>query len=240
VISVGVVLATYNRLSFLQQALGSVRENAGLPCEFVVVDGGSTDGTKDWLRDQGDVLLIEQELPLTGAVRAFNLGFGAAVDRGYPYVFHYNDDAQLVTPNGISDAMTMMAANPLVGCVAFAFDLWGPWGFDSANGKVYSNFGLIRREAGMAVARAQGDPEGKCWWNPIYRTYAADTELGMWMHRLGWEVLAAKELRVHDCCAQDELRQLNEANNPQRADSQLFWRRWSYGRSPAAAQEVVS
>jgi hypothetical protein len=141
-------------------------------------------------------------------------------------VFHFNDDAELVTPGALLHAVELMKAIPSLGAVAFEFDLRGPWAFEYVFGKVYLNFGVIRREAGMEVARAQGDPEGKKWWNPLYRTYGADTELGMWLYKLGWAVHAAKGWRVHDCEAKDELRTVNLSYNPNREDSRLFWRRW--------------
>lgn len=226
-----VVFGTYNRLSFLQKAVASVREHAGMPVDFIIVDGGSKDGSIEWLDEQDDVDLIRQEGPLTGAVIAFNLGFARAVEAEYPFVFHFNDDAELVTPGALVGAVEVMKAQPELGAVAFEFDLRGSWGFELVHGMTYPNFGVIRREAGMEVARAQGDPEGKKWWNPIYRTYGADTELGMWLYRLGWSVLPAVGWRVHDCGAQDELRELNLSYNPNREDSRLFWTRWRHAAS---------
>src|SRR6185295_19293745 len=147
----------------------------------IVVDGGSTDGRRQWLAKQPRVVTILQEGPLTGAVKAFNLGFTYAVDEKFDYVCHLNDDARFVTPGAISAAIHLMETKPKVGEVAFEFDLRGPWGFEHVNGVPYANFGVIRMEAGLAVAKAQGDPTGRAWWNPIYRTYGADTEFGVWL-----------------------------------------------------------
>lgn len=221
---VAVVFGTYNRLEMLKRAVTSVRGAVGdLSYKMIIVDGGSTDGTKDWLRRQIDVELIEQEGPLTGAVRAFNLGFAAAVDGNYDFVAHLNDDAEIVTPGAIAIACAAMLADDKIGEVAFEFDLRGPWGFDHVNGALYANYGVIRREAGMAVARAQGDPAGRAWWNSIYRTYGADTEFGVWLWKLDWLVHYGVGLRVHDANAKDDLRKQNESKN---VDSALFWSRW--------------
>lgn len=225
--NVAVVLGTYNRKQFLVPAIDSVRQNAGVPVTFVVIDGGSTDGSREWLAGQKDVVLIGQRGPLTGAVPAFNLGFGYAVDRQFEYVFHYNDDATLETHRGLETALRLLEADPLIGEVAFSFDLRGSYAFEQVHDRVYGNYGLVRTSAGIEVAIAQGDPNGRDWWNPIYRTYGADTEFGCWLWKLGWKVEARTDLRVHDCNAQDELRKLNEANNPDRADSKLFWQRWT-------------
>lgn len=224
---VAIVFGTYNRLSYLQRACASVRMAAGgTDVTMVVVDGGSTDGSRAWLADQADVVLIGQRGPLTGATRAFNLGFGYAVDAGFPFIGHFNDDAEFVTPGMLEDAVRRLEADASLGEVAFEFDLRGGWAFEEVHGRTYANFGLVRREAGMEVAKRQGDASGRNWWNPIYRTYGADCEFGCWLWHMGKGVLPAHGLRVHDCGAQDVLRIHNEAGNPNRHDSQLFWRRW--------------
>lgn len=225
--SAAIVFGTFNRRILLERAVMSVR-NAVVkyPYRIIVVDGGSTDGSRDWLRRQTDVDLIEQEGPLTGAVKAFNLGFARTVDTNVNFVCHLNDDAEIVTPFAIDHAIERMLRDARIGEVAFAYDLYGYYRVDHINGRPYANFGVIRREAGMAVAREQGDPTGRAWWNPIYKTYGADSEFGVQLWRLGWIVDPALELCVHDANEQDALREANEANNPDRADSKLFWDRW--------------
>jgi GDP-L-fucose synthase len=227
--NVAIVFGTYNRRALLERAVASVRHaiRPGTTYEIVVVDGGSTDGSREWLAAQDDVVLIGQRGPLTGAVRAFNLGFGYAVDRGIPFVAHLNDDAEIVTEHALSLAIDKLHQDPKIGEVAFAFDLHRDgWRFDYVNGKLYANYGVIRTEAGKEVARMQGDRSGRDWWNPIYRTYGADTEFGVWLWKLGWTVYEGYDFRVHDHEAMDELRNSNDARNPDRKDSKVFWERW--------------
>lgn len=226
---IAIVFGTYNRIDLLKRAVASVRYAAGDSLrgyvDQIIVDGGSTDGTRSWLSDQPDVTVIEQELPLTGAVRAFNLGFARAVDLGYDYIGHLNDDAEILTEGALVGALAIMDLEPKIGEVAFAYDLYRPGDFriSFVNGKPYANYGLVRREAGMAVARAQGDPDGRLWWNPIYRTYGADTEFGCQLWRLGWWVHGTRGIHVRDHNAKDAMRELNERD---KADSALFWSRW--------------
>jgi hypothetical protein len=119
------------------------------------------------------------------------------------------------------------ASTEPVGAIAFQFDLPGrPDGFEYINGLPYGNFGVTRREAGVAVARAQGDPTGRAWWNPIYHTYGADSEFGAWLWRLGWTIHTAPGLCVHDGNVQDDLRKGNEQSPRRLADGRLFWARW--------------
>lgn len=231
--SLAIVLGTYNRLAMLKDAVESIRAamcGIGHSYTIAIIDGGSTDGTREWLHaGHNDITPILQAGPLTGAVRAFNLGFGFAVTNRYDYVCHLNDDMILESHDAFVVALGELERDRRLGAVAFGYDLYKPGTFACSlfAGKPYVNFGVIRREAGEAVARVQGDPTGRAWWNPIYRTYGADTEFGIHMWRLGWEIVAMPELHVRDLNAQDALRTINGGHgdlpNP---DSQLFFTRW--------------
>lgn len=86
---VSIVVPTYNRLSRLQCCIDKIRRNAVCPKEIIVVDGGSTDGTREWLAAQSDLRVI-LEAQREGAVAAFNKGFRIATGC---YVMWLNDDA---------------------------------------------------------------------------------------------------------------------------------------------------
>ena len=228
--SVGIVLGTFNRLWVLKRAVASIRQAVKQNTyQIIIVDGGSTDGTREWLElpeNKIDILGIYQQGPLTGAVRAFNIGFAHASNH-FEYVMHFNDDAELIDEGSIDKALEILKADPKIGEVAFAFDLWTPdsWHFDYINGVPYGNFGVVRAKAGIEVAKAQGDLTGMRWWNPIYHTYAADTEFGVWLWKLGWKVHCAPELRVHDLRVDDALR-ANNSDEKREKDSTTFWNRW--------------
>ena len=243
---VAVVLGTFTRQALLQQALESFRASCGdLSHTFVVVDGGSTDGTKEWLLEQPDVSPIFQHLPLSGAVKAFNLGFAFAVDAGFPWIAALNDDDQMHPEPGLQRAVEMMQADEAIGAVAFETDLRGGWAYEEWNGRPYANKGIFRREAGMAAARAAGDPEGRCWWCRDHHTYASDTELGLWIWRLGWTI--AKGGRLHDNARNDPhskhdvLRGANLREYMRSGTVKLFEKRWTdpknveYNRADAEA-----
>src|SRR5581483_532734 len=102
-----------------------------------------------------------------------------------------------------------LQAHPDAGQVAFGFNLVeGTVGVNSIYPReqyltvtwdtTYANFGIIRRPVADTIAAIQGG-----FWNPVYRTYAADCELSAWVHRLGFKVAALPHLRIADTRAED-------------------------------------
>ncbi|MBK0399761.1 glycosyltransferase [Limibaculum sp. M0105] len=68
-----VIIPSFNRLSFLQECIASVRAQTFQDFELIVVDDGSTDGTSDYLAS---------EVPGVHPVRQANAGPGAARNKG--------------------------------------------------------------------------------------------------------------------------------------------------------------
>jgi len=76
--TISVIIPTYNRAGMLRNALDSVLAQSLLPCELIVVDDGSTDGTKKIIELYGkDVRCIT--IPHSGVSRARNAGIEASV-----------------------------------------------------------------------------------------------------------------------------------------------------------------
>jgi len=233
-IDVAICFGTYQRLGPLQACVASIRRAVGaLNYEIIVADGGSVDGTQQWVAEQPDMVLIQQELPLTGAVIAFNLCFARSVEDGSDFVVQFNDDLVFADGLEIERAVEMMRTDESIGAVAFASDRYSPgkpaceW--MRYHGKCYCNQGVFRREAGMAVARFLGDPEGKKWWDPRFHTYASDTVLGLCLWRLGWRVHEATNLCVHDSFMLDggRLDPLRKHNFDRYTNGDVFLKDWA-------------
>jgi glycosyltransferase involved in cell wall biosynthesis len=214
---VAVCFGTVNRLALLKQCVESIRRAAGsLTFICLIADGNSDDGSREWIAAQSDCELIEGGR--NGAVIAFNASFARSIELQCPWIVQFNDDLAFADGLELERAVAILKADESIGAVAFCSDRYSPgvYNFDNMRfrGRCYANQGLFRREAGMAAARAQGDPTGKAWWDPQHHTYAADTVLGCWLWRLGWTVYEAADIRVHDdftaTGADDPLRASNE------------------------------
>jgi len=152
-ITVSIVIPTYNRLSRLSHCVARVRANVKTLSELIIVDGGSTDGTREFLAGDGELhVILEQHRE--GAVRAFNKGFRAA--RG-EFVMWLNDDAYPL-PGSVDAAVEVIEAHTDIGMVAFYHD-WDRqrnvldtvefsgrrYSVYNVRGYPYANFGLLRR-----------------------------------------------------------------------------------------------
>ena len=206
-----IIMGTWNRLEILKKCLVAARQSTrGVSYEIIVVDGGSTDGTLEWLDTQSDIITIRQGR-LVGACRAYNAGFRLA---RAPFTVHINDD-DIVQGDCLARAYQYMLDHSDVGQMAFSFNLWDPkvYKHDLVFGKEYANKGITWRSA--------GDQAG--WWTELFYTYGGDCELGCRILESGWKTAALLECRARDLTTNDKLRRVNNPNgaNP---DSENFYR----------------
>jgi glycosyltransferase involved in cell wall biosynthesis/radical SAM superfamily enzyme YgiQ (UPF0313 family)/Tfp pilus assembly protein PilF len=96
-----IIIPVFNNLSLTRQCLESIWQNTDVPHEIIVVDNGSTDGTRDYLyrlESEGEVRVISNRANL-GFAKASNQGARAA--RGEYLVFLNNDT--IVQPGWLSE-----------------------------------------------------------------------------------------------------------------------------------------
>lgn len=105
---VSIVTISYNQAQFLEQAIVSVLEQDHPDIEYIVVDPGSTDGSRDIIeryRDRISRIIFE---PDNGAADGLNKGFTQAT--GEIFFFLNSDD--LLLPGAVSRAAAYFAARP--------------------------------------------------------------------------------------------------------------------------------
>jgi len=104
---VSIVTPSYNMAAFLEETIQSVLNQDYPHIEYIVIDGGSNDGTLEILRKYEGRLRYLSE-PDRGQTDAINKGFH--LSRGSVFAFLCADDIYL--PGAVSTAVRHLLANP--------------------------------------------------------------------------------------------------------------------------------
>jgi glycosyltransferase involved in cell wall biosynthesis len=110
---VSIITPSFNQARFLEQALQSVLGQGYPRLEYLVVDGGSTDGSLEILRRYRDRLSGWTSEPDQGQADAINKGLRRA--RGEIVAWLNSDDAYL--PGALVDAVAVLEGDPSLGMV---------------------------------------------------------------------------------------------------------------------------
>lgn len=228
---ISIVTGTYNRKPLLQKMILSVRAQLfqGIDHEFIVVDGGSTDGTIEWCKAQDDIFLIEHG-ELRGAIKAFCEGARAAQG---DYVIMANDDIWF-HEHSIIRALVYMENHSECGAVAFADNRYNRNEYrvmehpartedNRLISSPYAQVGMFRRWLGNLAG----------WWGDKdqlmskARTYGGDDYLSSRIWEMGYTIEAVQGCVIEDGIEADGLRIINNGYGVE--DSAIYYTRYKGG-----------
>ena len=75
-IKIAAVVVTYNRLDLMKKCVNALRKQSRILNTIFVINNNSTDGTKEWLDRQTDLIVIHQ--PNVGGAGGFARGIDEA------------------------------------------------------------------------------------------------------------------------------------------------------------------
>ncbi|MBN2549641.1 MAG: glycosyltransferase [Anaerolineales bacterium] len=135
---VSIITPSYNQAAYLEAAIRSVLAQDYTPIEYILVDGGSSDGSPEIIRRYADWLAWWVSEPDSGQAEAINKGLQKA--NGEIIAWLNSDDLYL--PGAVGQAAAVLQAQPELGMVfadAITIDpqgrplnrlSFGPWGLE--------------------------------------------------------------------------------------------------------------
>jgi GT2 family glycosyltransferase len=209
---VSIVVVNWNGMNYLPECLDSVLAQDYARKEIVVVDNGSTDGSRAWLRERAScwTRLIEFDS---------NTGFAGGVNAGIrasngEFVALLNNDA--VAESGWLSELMAAAADPAVGMVASKILFYNRRNIIDKTGHLFYPDGLNRGRGAGEVDAGQFDSQKEIFFPDgcaaLYRyrmlqatglfdedffAYGDDADLGLRARWQGWRCTYAANARVY-------------------------------------------
>lgn len=127
---ISIVTPSFNQAKFLRRTIESVLTQDYPRIEYIIMDGGSTDGSREIIQSYEGRLAHWESIQDKGQTDAINKGFAKATGK---YLAWLNSD-DIYQPGAFSEAIAYLEAHPDVGLV------YGDCTFIDAQGRVIGQF----------------------------------------------------------------------------------------------------
>ena len=134
---VSIITPSFNQARYIEATIQSVLGQDYPRIEYIIVDGGSTDGTPDVIKKYEDKLAFWVSEKDKGQTDAINKGFARA--KGEILAWINSDDTY--EPGALSAAVSYLAAHPDVGMV------YADCNFINEEGRVIGKFGSAQTDS---------------------------------------------------------------------------------------------
>ena len=108
---ISIITVVYNAVATIEQTILSVVKQDYSNIEYIIVDGGSTDGTLDIVKKYEEKIALWLSEPDYGIYDAMNKGLTYATG---DYIYYLGADDCLLAPNSISQVVSFLQDNPEV------------------------------------------------------------------------------------------------------------------------------
>ena len=223
---VSIVLGSLNRKRLLKQTIKSIRENGFKgSMEIIVVDGGSTDGTCDWLSMQKDIFTIIQPNYMVDGSSKRAHSWGEFINIGFKrssasWILMISDDLLLCENSiqlGLDELMKRKENGEKIGGGAF---YWREYPIDRdyhvkllPNKFVLINHGFFYKEALEDIGYAN---------ETDFNFYGADSDLSMRLNLSGWKTVDIESSYAEHLKHRiGWRRKISKNNKPTQADKDL-------------------
>lgn len=174
-----IVTPSFNQASFLEAAMQSVLEQDYPAIEYIVIDGGSTDGSAAIIEKYAAKLAYWVSEQDHGQTDAINKGFARA--RG-TYLAWLNADDRL-KPYAVREAIDFLQANPNTGMV------YGDAEYIDAAGRVVGRFPAAQTDYARLCRGYVHIPQQAAFWRsdlwrqvgPLDATFTFAMDYDLWM-----------------------------------------------------------
>ncbi|MBQ6505255.1 MAG: glycosyltransferase [Flexilinea sp.] len=127
---VTIVTPSFNQAPYLEATIRSVLDQDYPHIEYIVMDGGSADGSTEVIERYADRLAYWESVKDKGQTDAINKGFA----RAHGEILAWLNSDDILYPHAVSEAVTYLKAHPECGLV------YGDSDFIDAEGKVIGRF----------------------------------------------------------------------------------------------------